>query len=263
MSVSGDQAIAVLRSSHDDLAAFVKGFGAEELTKPSAATEWDISQVLSHLGSGAEIGLATLERSLAGDPPADGDFNKTVWARWDAMTPEERGAAFEPANRRLVEAYEALDATQRTDLRINLGFLPEPLDVAGAVGFRLNEFALHAWDVKAAFDPAATLVTDALPMMFPPLEMLLGWISKPAELGGRTATLAVHLTNPERSFGLQLADPVALIDTPASPDGELRLNSEAWLRLTTGRLGERYTPGSVTLTGPFDLDDLRKVFPGF
>jgi uncharacterized protein (TIGR03083 family) len=263
MSITADQAIAALRSSHDDLAGFVGGFGPDDLRHASAATEWDVSQVLSHLGSGAEISLAALERSLAGDPPPDVDFNKTIWARWDAMNADERGAEFEPANRRLVERYEALDATQRADLRVNLGFLPEPLDVASAIGFRLNEFALHAWDVKAAFDPKATLRPDALPLMLVPLSMLIGWIAKPAALDGRSATLAVHLADPERSFGLQLGESVAVLDTPDAPDGELRADAEAWLRLASGRLAEQYTPDNVTLTGPLDLNDLRKVFPGF
>jgi uncharacterized protein (TIGR03083 family) len=187
MTVSADQAIAALRSGHDDLSALVRGFGPDDLTKPSAASEWDVSQVLSHLGSGAEIGLASLEASLAGGETPGDDFNKSVWARWDAMTPAERSDAFGPSNQRLVERYEALDPAQRAELRVKLGFMPEPVDVATAAGFRLNEFALHAWDVKVAFDPTATVAAEAIPVILDPMAFFLGWVSRPETVAGRPA----------------------------------------------------------------------------
>ena len=37
-------------------------------------------------------------------------------------------------------------------MRIDLGFLPEPVDVATAARFRLSEFALHQWDVEVALN---------------------------------------------------------------------------------------------------------------
>jgi uncharacterized protein (TIGR03083 family) len=263
MSVSADQAIAALRSGHDDLAALVRGFGPDDLTRPSAASEWDISQVLSHLGSGAEIGLAALEAALTGGESPDGDFNKTVWARWDAMTPAERGAAYGPSNQRIVERYESLDPVQRAELRVKLGFLPEPVDVATAAGFRLNEFALHAWDVKVAFDPAAVVAPEAVPVILEPMAFFMGWIARADAVTGRPATIAVRLADPDRAFGLHLDDAVSLTEAPAQPDGELRAPAEAWLRLAAGRLAPRYTPEGVSVSGRFDLDDLRRVFPGY
>jgi uncharacterized protein (TIGR03083 family) len=263
VSVSVDQAIAALRSGHDELAALARGLGPDDLTRPSAASEWDISQVLSHLGSGAEIGLAALGASLAGEKAPDGDFNKGVWARWDAMTPVERGDKFGPANQRLVERYEALDPTQRAELRVNLGFLPEPVDVATAAGFRLNEFALHAWDVKVAFEPTAAVAPEAIPVILEPMAFFLGWISRADAVAGRPATIAVRLTDPDHAFGLRFGDAVTLTEVPPQPDGELRAPAEAWLRLASGRLAARYTPAGVTVTGPLSLDDLRQVFAGY
>jgi len=263
MSSSADQTIAALRSGHDDLSARVGDLKPDDLVRPSAASEWNISQVLSHLGSGAVIGLATLEASLAGDPPPDGDFNKGVWARWDAMTPQERAAGFTPANRQLVERFEALDPTQRAELRVDLGFLPEPVDVATAAAFRLSEFGYHAWDVKVAFEPAAAVAPEATAVMLDRTAFMLGFIGRPEALEGRHAAIAVRLTDPDRSFGLSLGDTITMTALPAQPDGELRAPAEAWLRLAAGRLAPGYTPAGVSLTGPLDLDDLRRVFPGF
>lgn len=79
-----DQTIT-LRTGHDQLAT---------LTQPSAAAEWDISQVFSHLGSGAKIGLATLEAALAGTGNPGHDFSQSVWARWNAMAPSAHAENF-------------------------------------------------------------------------------------------------------------------------------------------------------------------------
>ena len=52
--------IATLRGAHERLAAFVAGASADDLTHPSMCADWNVAQVLSHLGSGAEIGRATV-----------------------------------------------------------------------------------------------------------------------------------------------------------------------------------------------------------
>ncbi|WP_433120654.1 maleylpyruvate isomerase family mycothiol-dependent enzyme [Micromonospora sp. CA-246542] len=263
MSTAADQIIHALRAGHEELAALVRDLKDDDLRQPSGASEWQVSQVLSHLGSGAEIGLAGLNASIEGTPAPDGDFNRGVWQRWDAMSPEEHAAGFLASNERLVEAYEALDAETRQTLRINLGFLPDPVDVATAARFRLSEFALHQWDAEVAFNPFAAVTPEAVPLLLDQLGGMLSWTSRPAELAGREATLLVRLRDPERTFGLRLGEPIALTDTPEQPDGELSLPAEAWLRLVVGRLGSRYTPDGVRVSGPVTLDDLRRVFVGF
>jgi uncharacterized protein (TIGR03083 family) len=263
MTSLADQVIAALRSGHDDLAAYAAGLTEKDLLAPSGASEWDVAHVLSHLGSGAEISQATLERALTGAGQAPDGFNQGVWARWDAMGPLEHRDAFLAANGALVERYESLDEAARRDLRIDLGFLPAPVSLGEAARLRLNEFALHTWDAKVGADPAVRVAPEAVPLVLDVLVVLLGWIAKPDALGGRQAVLAVELTDPERSFGLALGEQVAITDTPAAPDGTLRLAAESWLRLITGRLAAEVTPAGAEATGPISLDDLRSVFPGF
>jgi uncharacterized protein (TIGR03083 family) len=265
MTSTAETNIAALRAGHDRLASFVAGLSAEELTAASGASEWDISQVLSHLGSGAEIGLATLQAALAGRPSPDNDFNQGVWARWNAMSPVERAAAFGPANEAYLGAFEALDAAALADLRIKLSFLPAPIDVAGLAAMRLSEYALHAWDVRVASDPAATLAPEATPILFGWISGMFGWLAKPAALDGRQAVLRVETVEPARQFGLVLGDQALLTeDAPDPADGVLTLPAEAWLRLVAGRLSAAYTPAEVDLkAGELTLDDLRAVFPGY
>jgi len=264
MTSQADQRIDALRSGHDELAALVGAMTSDDLTQPSAATEWDISQVLSHLGSGAEIGLATLEAALEGVGNPGPKFNQGVWARWDAMTPGERAEGFLHNDEALVKRFESLDTTARAQLRIDLGFLPEPIDVATMATLRLSEFTYHTWDIRVMSDPATVLAPAAVGFMLDQLGMLIGFIGHAGALDGRRVTLAVQTTRPDRSFGIDLRDTVTLVDAAAQPAGVLDIPAEAWLRLTAGRLAPQHTPPSVQLTSDIvTLDDLRRVFPGF
>jgi uncharacterized protein (TIGR03083 family) len=261
---NADTVIAALRSGHDGLADRVSGFSDDDLTRPSGAAEWDISQVLSHLGSGAEIAQATVQAALDGEPNPGPDFNHAVWDSWNAMTRRERADGFLQANQALLALLESLDAGTRDKLRIDMGFLPAPADVATAARLRLNEFTLHSWDVRVSSDEHATLPADATAALLHGEPSLIAWIGKAEPLNGRQAVVAVTTTEPASVFALRLQAPISTdFDVPEQPDGTLILPAEAWLRLTTGRLAPRYTPASVVTTGAADLDLLRQVFPGF
>ncbi len=94
MSTLADRSIAALRTTHDELAAVVPTLPDEQLTGPSGASEWTVAQVLSHLGSGAEIALAGYRAALDGEPAPGQDFNESVWDRWNALSPEQQATGF-------------------------------------------------------------------------------------------------------------------------------------------------------------------------
>jgi uncharacterized protein (TIGR03083 family) len=261
---SADTVITALRTGYDDLAGLVPELGDDDLARPSGAAEWDISQVLSHLGSGAEIGRATVQAALDGKPNPGADFNHSVWDRWNAMTRRERADGFVRANQALVQLYESLGPDIRESLRIDMGFLPAPIDVAAAASMRLNEFTLHSWDVRVSFDKHATLRPDATAVLLHGDYSLLAWIAKPDVLDGRRLVVQVATTDPESVFALRLQVPISVdFDLPERPDGALALPAEAWLRLVAGRLGPRYTPDAVVAEGAVDLDLLRRIFAGY
>jgi uncharacterized protein (TIGR03083 family) len=261
---NADTVIAALRSGHDSFVGQVSRFSDDDLAQPSAAAEWDISQVLSHLGSGAEIARAAVQAALDGEPNPGPDFNHAVWDKWNAMTRRERADGFLRANQALLALLESLDADTRGNLRIDMGFLPAPADVATAARLRLNEFTLHSWDVRVSSDEHVTLHPDATAALLHQEPNLIAWIGKADPLNGRQAVIAVTTTEPASVFALRLQAPISVdFDVPEQPDGTLTLPAEAWLRLAAGRLAPRYTPASVAATGAADLDLLRQVFPGY
>src|SRR4051794_41600055 len=93
MTPLADETIAADHRTYERLARLVGTLTDEQLTQPSGASGWTVAQVLSHLGSGAEITLETLRAGLAGtDPAADG--HQAGWGPGDALRP--RGQAARP-----------------------------------------------------------------------------------------------------------------------------------------------------------------------
>jgi uncharacterized protein (TIGR03083 family) len=263
MTPLADSTIDADHRTYERLARLVATLSDDQLTQPSGASEWTVAQVLSHLGSGAEITLDTLRAAQAGTERA-GDANNAVWDRWNAMSPREQADGYLRAGRELDQALAQLDPAQRTDLRIPMAFLPEPAGVELFTGMRLNEAALHAWDVEVAFDRAATLPDDVAVVLVEqyqgPLAFLLGFTAKTAELGTRPVTLTVRAASPDMTLGLSLDEQARLTDAPAESDGELHLPVAALPRLLAGRLRPA---DEFRVEGPVTMDDLRRVFPGY
>jgi uncharacterized protein (TIGR03083 family) len=257
-----DRTITALRDQHDGLRERVSGLTDDQLALRSGSSEWDVAQVLSHLGSGAEISLAGLRATLADEPPLAADFNQGVWDRWNAMSSRDQADGFLDADAQLVTALEAIDASTRESLTVQLGFLPSPLPLAGVVGMRLGEVVQHHWDVDVAFDPAAAIGADAAVLVAEhfagDLGFLLGFTGKADALPRRAA-----ITLGDSGYGLLIDDAVTLTGTPVEPTGAFRGPLEAAVRLLAGRLTPDHTPDDVAVSGDVSLDDLRRVFPGY
>ena len=262
MSSLADRTIDALFNEHDALAAAVRDLTDDQLTASSGAAEWTVAQVLSHLGSGAEITMAGLQAALGERAAPEDDFNPSVWDRWNAMSLVQQRAGFLEHDAVLVAAFTALDQQQRETLQLRVGFAPAPLTVASFAGMRLHEAAQHGWDVRAARDPGAGLRTDSarvLAELFSHgIAFLLGFIAKP-----HSATEAVLLDIVDSGYGLWITDSVTLMSPVSNPTATFSGPLEAAIRLLAGRLGPNHTPGNLEITGNTTLEHLRTVFPGF
>lgn len=255
MTLLADRTIAALRAHHDDLERLVTGgLGEGHLAARSGSQGWTVAQVLSHLGSAAEIGLATLV-----DVDVD---NQSVWDRWNALPPEQQAKEFVEHSRAIVEHLESLGPEDRTTRTVDLGFLPEPVPLTTLLGMRLVESAHHTWDVRAAFDLDATLPAGVAPLLAEHyaggLAFLLGFTGKADELS-EPATVVLG----DSGYALEIGESARLTTSPAAPTATFAGPLEAALRLVTGRLAPEYTQNDVRVTGNVTLDDLRRVFPGY
>ena len=220
--------------------------------------------MLSHLGSGAEIGRATLRAALDGDAPLPDGFNQSVWDRWNAMSPREQADGFLASDAELVSLFEGLSAEQRDGLQVNVGFLPMPLPLGSHAGMRLNEASAHSWDVRVALDEAAVIDERTARLVIDHfasgLGFLLGFTGK-ADQVAEPARVALG----DLDQVLTITDSVALV--PADADLDLTATfvgpADAVARLLSGRLTPRHTPDGVAVSGNVTIDDLRRVFPGY
>lgn len=248
--------VRALRASHDRLAGIVAGLDGDGLRAQSYDTEWSVADVLSHLGSGAEIFSRYVDAGVTGgDPPAPEEF-KPIWEAWNARSPEDQAARSVAANEALVTLIESLTPEQRAGFQVTM-FGRMPVDLAGVLGLRLSEHALHSWDIAVTLDPAARVAPDAVDLLVDRLPQIAGFTAKQAPA---PVAVAVSTAGPERAFtldtgGVTLA-PAGPGDVPAA---SLALPAEAFLRLVYGRLDDEQDLRASGVT----LRELKSVFPGF
>jgi uncharacterized protein (TIGR03083 family) len=252
--------IHALRNSHDNLQAGVGALDASQLEQRSYASEWSIAEVLSHLGSQAEIFGLFLDAGLTGqDPPGMAAFGP-IWEVWNAKSPQAQAADSLRADEVTLERFESMDAAEQARLRLQVFGIDA--DTTTLARMRLGEHAVHSWDALVALDPTATVAPDAVALLIDTLDQLVGRAGK---ADGKPRTVHVTTSDPERHFILESGDAVTLVaaDDEAAEPGlpELRLPAEAFVRLVYGRLDADHTP-SVESAG-VKLDELRPLFPGF
>jgi uncharacterized protein (TIGR03083 family) len=254
--------ISALRRSHERLAGLAARLTPEQLREQSYCTDWTVAQVLSHLGSGAEISLMMLPSALGEAEPASRDAFGPVWAVWNAKSPDEQAADAIVADDRQVAALEALTDDQLAGMKMD--FLGLQLDSVGIVRLRLGEHALHTWDVAEHEDAAAVVSAEAAGLLVDNVPQFLApRLGKPL---GEPFEVRITTTEPARDYLLTSADSVTMTDWPAEGAGadvpQVRMPAESLLRLAYGRLDPAHTPAGVA-GDPGVLDKLRAIFPGF
>jgi uncharacterized protein (TIGR03083 family) len=237
----------VLASSVDRLTAVVHSLTPQQLRQQAYPSKWTVAQVLSHLGSGAVITRLRL----------DGDVDmQAVWDEWNAKDPDAQAADSLRADAALQARLASITPGEAAGLRFAMG--PTEIDLTAFIGLRLNEHAVHTWDIVVTFDDSATIPTAEAELIMGTLPMMAGFAGKPT---GTERTLSVRTKEPERSFEIALrSDGVALSPRPTLEAPDLELPGEALVRLVYGRLDSAHSP---TIAGnATDLEELRKAFPG-
>ncbi|MGH3123961.1 MAG: maleylpyruvate isomerase N-terminal domain-containing protein, partial [Streptosporangiaceae bacterium] len=212
--------IGVLRNSHERLAGLVRPLTPEHLRAPSYDTDWTIAQVLSHLGSGAEIATLSLAASLGGRGQLDQSAFPAIWDAWNNRTPEMQAADSLTWDSEHVRRLEQLTGEELDS--IGLDFFGRKLDAAGLVRLRLSEHAIHVWDVAVTVDPGATVADDAILPVMEQITQLFQFVAKPA---GDAFRVRLRTSAPEGDYLLDVGESVTLPDWAESGapavDGEI------------------------------------------
>jgi uncharacterized protein (TIGR03083 family) len=258
--------IAALRHSHERLLGLVGPLAPEQITGPSYCRDWTVAQVLSHLGSGAEIGMMMLPAALGQAEAPGREAFQPVWDRWNSMTPDNQAAAGLVSDAQNVQTFDQLSDEDLA--AISFPFMGMTLDAVGLVRLRLGEHALHTWDIAVVLDPAAVVSPDAVGLL---IDNVAAFLAPRLGKAQEQPFLArIRTTDPARDYLLTASDSVTMVDWPGAdqagsdgtPVADITMPAEALLRLSYGRLDPDHTPASV-VAEPADLDRLRAIFPGF
>ena len=257
---SAEAWLAAASRSHRRLAETVEPMTVEELSGPSYASGWTVAQVLSHLGSGAEIFTLFLEAGLRGESAPRGDRVPA------GLGPVERQVPGGPDGRRpgggpiFLDRIERMDDGERRAWELSMFGGDQRL--TDLLRLRLGEHALHTWDVAVMRDRSVSVAPDAAELLIDTLDQLV------ARAGGTSEPpirLAVSTVDPDRHFWLTSDSEGATLNprdesTLPSGDRALRLPAESLIRLVYGRLDSLHTPQVEADAG--DLDAVRALFPG-
>jgi uncharacterized protein (TIGR03083 family) len=250
--------LAVLRASHTRQRTLVESLSPAEMSAPSYDKGWTVAQVLSHLGSQAEIFDMFLDAGLSGRQPPGQEAFPPVWDAWNKRTSQQQAHDSLEATDRFVARLEGLaDETLATPIKL----FGMDLLIGDMARLRVAEHAVHSWDIAVAFDPSASVAPDAVALLIDSLAALVARGGKPQ---GRPFDLHIHTTTPDRDFMLSVhatAELRVFADEPGA--GSLDLPAEALVRLVYGRLDAEHTPALTLVADEITLDDVRRVFPGF
>ncbi len=245
-----------LRASTAQLRALVDPLDADQLRAAAYPTEWTVADVLSHLGSGADIFVRQVNDALAGTPTPS-DFSRSVWDDWNARTPEAQATGLLASDAALLARLDELTPQELENVTISMG--PFTLTFDQYLGLRLNEHVLHTWDVEVTFNDDAVIPAEDVDAVLGHLDFVARFAAKPS---GAERTYVVRTSNPVRTYEISLApDAVSTVETDHDEAADLDLPAEAFIRLVYGRLDADHSPAD--LADNDDLNELRKVFPGF
>ncbi len=259
------QEIAVIGTLARGLHEFLSGLTDAELSTQSACDAWTVRDVAGHLTNRAERQIASMTRGRTGDsnPPAgfsapsDNMAMSAANADADIEYSRSLGDALVPTfaeNYR--ELHRLLDSFSGDDWSCDCWHPRRGTMTAREyVSQRIQELAVHDWDIRSGLDPAAALHPDAIPVL---LGMSAHWLRAAYNPGDAPPANDVRYR-----FQLTDADAMDVLVSPSGAragvalhDGDVdvvvRCDANTYLLLAYGRLDEAaaVASGRITATGP-------------
>jgi uncharacterized protein (TIGR03083 family) len=249
------KSLKALHNSVAHLNEVIETIDPAKYTDSAYPKEWTIADTMSHLGSGAVIMSQGFDNIQSG-ADADPEFNQSTWDEWNAKEPAAQVADALVANEALLDRLQMLDEDGRDKFQFSMG--PMKLDFDGFVSLRLNEQALHTWDIEVTTNGSAAVPEDAAAILVDNVGIFVDFSGK---ANGVAHNVHVKTVDPDRDFVLAFEE--ASVSMSVNEEGghvDVELPAEAFVRLVSGRLDPTHTPRSVTGE---HLDELREAFPGF
>jgi len=259
------------------LKEFLGTLPTEAWELPSACELWQVRDVVAHLTGGAERQIESMARGLRGDasPPP-------TFAPMDVATMPARNARRDVVLReRLGKNLLATFATRYDQLGELLArFSPHDwgkpcwharrgvMPAREYVDLRIQELAVHDWDIHWAIEPEPHLDPESVPLL---LEMVPTWLGMIFHPGPRLPSPLVYrfeITGWPSRRHLVIVEGDAFRVTPGSEeqaDVVLRCDAETYLLWAYGRLStaDAVAQGRLAVAGDTQLaEQFQERFKG-
>ena len=195
---------------------FLEGLSEDQLVTQSACDAWTIRDVAGHLTNRAERQIASMTRGRTGDSappagfsaPADNMAMSAANADADIEYSQLLGDSLIPTfadNYR--QLHQLLDSFSGDDWRCDCWHPRRGTMTAREyVSQRIQELAVHDWDIRSGLDANASLHSDAIPVL---LGMSANWLRAAYDPGDRLPSGDVRFR-----FNLSDADAMDVLVTP-------------------------------------------------
>ena len=258
------QEVAVIGTLARGLHEFLDGLSPNDLRRHSACDAWTVRDVAGHLTNRAERQITSMTRGREGDsaPPAgfvaptdnmamsaenaDADIAYSISLGNDLLPTFERNYR---------QLHMLLNGFAGNDWRRDCWHPRRGTMTAREyVSQRIQELAVHDWDIRSAFDPQAPLHPDAIPVL---LGMSQRWLRSAYNPGDDPPTGEIRY-----HFALSDAEPIDVVMQPngvqvgaglhPSPDDidmVVACNANTYLLLAYGRIDVDTAANSLVAIG--------------
>ena len=271
VSSQTDLLIQTVNNEATRLGDFLTGLDEQMWTRDSACESWVIGDVVAHLAGGAATWANSITRAVAGDsgPPEGQDF----------MAPGQLGS--ETIGQAARDSHQQVGMGLMENFRTGYAGLAQvlaglkaddwdkpcfhrrgPLPIVDFVSLRLQELAIHGWDIRSGLDQNATVSEEALPVLAGRVARWLSFAFVPG----------LDLPTPVR-YRFDISSPVAVQEDVVvtrdaysiQPSGRgvaditFRCNTGNYILLIYGRL----TPSHGVATGRLTIEGSQKEADNF
>ncbi|MYC30440.1 MAG: maleylpyruvate isomerase family mycothiol-dependent enzyme [Chloroflexi bacterium] len=261
-----EETIALLRSESDALAEFLAGLEDEGWARQSACDAWTVADAAAHIAQGSQGSSNAITRAQ-NDNPAPPEGQRLLDAGDRASEPTaERAIAFSTGKQasELLQAYrEGADLLVQTAEGLRPGDWEKPsfhrrgiIPIHENVTRRIQEIAIHGWDIRSAFDPASEISEAGAQEIATVAHRWLGVCFVPLE-GGANARFRFDVSGPAAFQEDVVLEGDGFRIEPAGdavPDVTFRANTSAYVLLVYGRLdiSSGSTPVQLEIDGPLE-----------
>jgi len=212
---------------------------------PSACAEWKVRDVVSHLIGGAERQTESMERGRSGDsnPPAGfvspgpAELSATNAQRDIDRSNQLAGhflESFDASYEKLHQQFDQYgeDSWETLAWHVRRG----AMTAAAYVELRIQELAIHDYDIRSAFQPDASLYSGCVPVLLDMTPRWLGMCFRPSDRLPKPVVYRFDVGS--EIYRMTVTGDQFVMEPGETPQTDLSLSAsgENYLLFTYGRL---------------------------